>query len=771
MVAIKSVQVRVEPRIKQVLVGTGLPGPTGVSITDAVVNGSGHLILTLSNGDTIDAGYIVGPPGPISSLTETGNGIIIDNAVPTAPVLSLDATLEAVANFATGANKVMVWSGTDTLTSFDVDTDVTLAANSDTRFATQKAVKAYADALIAANDAMVFKGSIDASTNPNYPAADRGHTWRISVAGKIGGASGTNVEAGDLIICLTDGSVAGTQAAVGANWTISQTNLDGAVIGPASSTDAAIAGFNGTTGKLIKVLTATEIRVAAVLATTDSPQFAGINLGHATDTTLTRLSAGQAAVEGVQVLTASNSVVVSNKLFEDSTNSFVDVADNTKRVQLAADLVDASTTRVLTSPNKSGVIVLDPTAVTDIPPTLDLALTHFDGAPFDDYFSRSGAGGYRLNSKGVLVPTVSGEPVIDFGSDGKPRGTGFYGAYTNLFKYSEQFDHTDWAKTNITVAANSVIALDGNLTADSLTRASNAVSLMQQGVALSVGNTITFSIFAKAKSVGNRIGMRIQGTYPDRVDAIFDLSTGLLVGAAAVTFTGLSTAIENVGGGWYRLSLTATITGTALTSVLLGPCDSSQVVAGWEAASATLSDCYVWGAQLTATAFPVPYVPTTSAAVARSAADLMTIAGAEFSDFFNVREGSFLAEFIAPTTLTIQVIFGFGDGTFANSIYANILSGGVIRLESGGSVGALVSGPSNTGAMTKLAVSYSASAAQLAVNGASFTPDTALTLPTATRMSIGSNPWDNANPLNGHIRRLIYWPKALSATELVRMTA
>lgn len=35
------------------------------------------------------------------------------------------------------------------------------------------------------------------------------------------------------------------------------------------------------------------------LATTDSPQFAGINIGHATDTTLTRASAGKVAVEGV----------------------------------------------------------------------------------------------------------------------------------------------------------------------------------------------------------------------------------------------------------------------------------------------------------------------------------------------------------------------------------------------------------------------------------------------------------------------------------------
>ena len=81
---------------------------------------------------------------------------------------------------------------------------------------------------IGANDAMVFKGVIPASTNPNYPSGVTGDTWKISVAGKIGGASGVNVEAGDTIICVTD-NAGGTQATVGANWTILQTNIDGAV--------------------------------------------------------------------------------------------------------------------------------------------------------------------------------------------------------------------------------------------------------------------------------------------------------------------------------------------------------------------------------------------------------------------------------------------------------------------------------------------------------------------------------------------------------------
>lgn len=60
----------------------------------------------------------------------------------------------------------------------------------------------------------VLKGGIDCSTNPNYPLADAGHVYRVTVAGKIGGASGIDVQVGDRLECFVDSSVAGTHATV-----------------------------------------------------------------------------------------------------------------------------------------------------------------------------------------------------------------------------------------------------------------------------------------------------------------------------------------------------------------------------------------------------------------------------------------------------------------------------------------------------------------------------------------------------------------------------
>jgi hypothetical protein len=103
----------------------------------------------------------------------------------------------------------------------------TIAANNnDTTIPTSAAVKAYADSILAANDAFTFEGAIDASTNPNYPAADAGHVYKISVAGKIGGASGPDVQIGDTLYATVDGSASGNHATVGSNWVIVQANID-----------------------------------------------------------------------------------------------------------------------------------------------------------------------------------------------------------------------------------------------------------------------------------------------------------------------------------------------------------------------------------------------------------------------------------------------------------------------------------------------------------------------------------------------------------------
>ena len=110
------------------------------------------------------------------------------------------------------------------------------------------ATKTYVDSLLGANDAMVYKGTLGTggtitALSTTYSA---GWTYRVITAGTYAGVA---CEIGDLITAIIDRAGSGN---LNTDWTVLQTNLDGAVIGPASAVGNNFAAFDGTTGKLIK---------------------------------------------------------------------------------------------------------------------------------------------------------------------------------------------------------------------------------------------------------------------------------------------------------------------------------------------------------------------------------------------------------------------------------------------------------------------------------------------------------------------------------------
>jgi len=112
--------------------------------------------------------------------------------------------------------------------------------------------KDYVDGIIAANDAMVFKGTIGTGGTHTIAAFNAlatyhaGWSYRVIEAGTI---KGVVCEIGDLVVSMVDRAGSGN---VNVDWTVAQTNLDGAVIGPATAGDGYLALFDTTSGKLIK---------------------------------------------------------------------------------------------------------------------------------------------------------------------------------------------------------------------------------------------------------------------------------------------------------------------------------------------------------------------------------------------------------------------------------------------------------------------------------------------------------------------------------------
>lgn len=114
-----------------------------------------------------------------------------------------------------------------TVAKLDIDTDGTLAANSDALVPSQKAVRNFVAAAV--TGALKFIGATDCSANPNYPSANKGDSYVVSVAGRIGGASGPQVDVGDMYLAIAN-NAGGTQAAVGASWIVLEHNLQGALL-------------------------------------------------------------------------------------------------------------------------------------------------------------------------------------------------------------------------------------------------------------------------------------------------------------------------------------------------------------------------------------------------------------------------------------------------------------------------------------------------------------------------------------------------------------
>lgn len=107
-----------------------------------------------------------------------------------------------------------------------------------------KAINDKIGALLGANDALVFKGIIDGKHPLPTIDYEVGHTYRVNEAGTY---ADQKCEQGDLIICIADALSTSTP-----HWTVAQTNIDGAVIGPNTSTTNAVSTFADATGKVIK---------------------------------------------------------------------------------------------------------------------------------------------------------------------------------------------------------------------------------------------------------------------------------------------------------------------------------------------------------------------------------------------------------------------------------------------------------------------------------------------------------------------------------------
>jgi hypothetical protein len=331
-------------------------------------------------------------------------------------------------------------------------------------------------------------------------------------------------------------------------------------------------------------------------------------------------------------------------------------------------------------------------------------------------------------------------------------------ARTNLLLRSQEFDNAAYTNSNVTVTANAIAAPDGTTTADLLAAASTASVNLQQSSAVAA-TSATYSIFVKKGSgatQANAFRLRNTTTATTLVEVTINYDTGVLT---YVTGSTGATSV-NFGNGWWRVVLTAT---TGITSGDTIRCDQCFV-----GASTIGHSAYVWGAQLEAGAFATSYIPTIASTVTRSA-DVATITGSLFSQWYRQDEGSFIADAVYAVAVNLGDRFTTqtDDGTANNRLLTTV---DVAAVDVGGVRQATLDGGTPLdGASNKLAFAYKANDFAVSLNSAAVVTDTSGTLPTVNRLTIGSRT-GGASYFNGWLRSIRYVPVRAADFQLQQVT-
>jgi hypothetical protein len=225
-------------------------------------------------------------------------------------------------------------------------------------------------------------------------------------------------------------------------------------------------------------------------------------------------------------------------------------------------------------------------------------------------------------------------------------------------------------------------------------------------------------------------------------------------GTGTVTLTGTSTAGPLVGtGANTRVSLTFTPTAGSLTLTVSGSVTNANLEIG---------------------SFSTSWIPTTGTAATRTA-DVVSISGSNYAGWFNGSEFTVFADVVRSYSGNFSgfpTVYSFHDGSDSNRSLVFGTSNNFSPIATSGGVSQLdfvTTGITQFPAPNRIAHALRANSSRIAFNGVSATEDTTVTMPVGMNaVAIGSA--RSGLQWNGPLRRLTFWPQALSTTTLQSIT-
>ncbi len=414
-----------------------------------------------------------------------------------------------------------------------------------------------------------------------------------------------------------------------------------------------------------------------------------------------------------------------------------------------------------------------------LPPSSPVAITDWtflSSMPAGLTFARASSGWY-YNASGVLTQASSDAPRFDYDPGAlSPRGLLIEEQRTNLVPYSTAMGNTsNWHLWQTTLGSNVATAPDGTNTAASITENTTNnthTNRTENSISVTNGTIYTESVFLKYVSA-QYVGIYLATT--DYIYVIADLVNGTISAPGASGSSAATAAsIQNVGNGWYRVSVSGSFgaSGNAVAGICMA--NSASYVPG-TAYTGTSKSVYVWGAQMEAGRVPTSFIPTSASAVTR-AADNLSVANPAW---FNASAGSFVVDAMirAPNTQHNARLASFNDGTANNNIVVGLTTASVPRglitisgtaYNGGGSLSAIAALSA-----FKAGVAYAAGANLSSANGSADGAGTfgGSSLPSGINSLRLGDDTAGTSALNGWLRRFRYWNTALTQPQLNTATS
>ena len=362
----------------------------------------------------------------------------------------------------------------------------------------------------------------------------------------------------------------------------------------------------------------------------------------------------------------------------------------------------------------------------------------------------------------TLKTAAANEPRFEYAADGQSVAKGLLieSQKSNLALNSNDFTNATWNKQRVTVTPSASIGPDGQLSASLIAENTDTTTIhfMLPTAAITSGYSVgtdksTHSVFAKY--AGRNLRMTDGYNPADGGSTIFDLQNGTVVSGGG--------SIQSCGNGWYRCSVTMTMSASTLLLPYIQLVDGTT----WPNASDAgdgYSGVLLFGCQTEQQSMS-SYITTGSSAVTKSA-DSCSLVSAPLLDngsggltveydMRNASSTSYVLQTARSTGATNNDgVTIFNEGLFVNGAGSNTRIGNT-----------------TSNVFHKVAASWESGSQKISRDGSAVTEDTTTVVPQSgtDKLHIGTRQ-DGNTSINGHIRNIAIYSEPLTPTNLTTLS-